>query len=844
MSRISAGEAFVSVSVDNKNLLSGLKEASARIQETTRTFNASKSALNPNLSISGADAFRASLREVRREAEQTANAARKLSDRFVITAGDIYHAFRGAAATLTNLLGGVGDEFDKMAARTGLSTEALSEYAHAAKMSGADINAVESALRSLATQLVAAQNGSARARKSFEILGLNIDSIAALNPEQQFDAIARAIGSIADPTARAGAAMKIFGSAGASLLPLFNEGPDGLAKLRAEARRLGVSIDKETAKIGADFDDAQTRVRTALQGIGISLSRIITPEIVKASNAVAAFAGRFREFADNNPTLTNALVGTTTAVAALSSAIFIGGKAWTAFAGAAVQARAALAKLTAAALANPWTALAVAIGAAVAAVVAYRAAASNVPKFSDKAQTDLTNENAARDQDRADLERLKTLERISRSQQLSNDEIAEAARLAEQLRQKYGDVGISVDTVTGKIKGAVAAQTELNNKILASQADTLRAAIEEARANDETGALEAQLMKEETGWFERLTNKKRGHSWGEWFREGFGRDGADGMAQGVGPDAWRQILEDDPEFQRRLEAARQKNRANIAAWQAELDAIEATMKRSTEQAANPTVDQSALNSANDAVAEFIRKGTGQEKSALEERIDMIVRNRNRLIDELRKIADPNGEVDWNDPNAVDDFLRRNPTAAGIQQQALAVDASANAQIQRERDAERQRLEQERQRQLEEQRRQLAEQQKAKADGDKALEQAMRDRFEKYATPFEKLELAQQDLQQAMRELADAQRTGDSATIAAALNRLGETEDKYQSVSDAVMDISTAVGRSVGGTFNAWQAASVASVDFDKQSLYEQRTQTGYLRQIVANTRRQNGAVFA
>ena len=285
MSRISAGEAFVSVSVDNKNLLSGLKEASARIQETTRTFNASKSALNPNLSISNADAFRASLREVRREAEQTANVARKLSDRFVITAGDIYHAFRGVASTLTNLLGGMGDEFDKMAARTGLSTEALSEYAHAAKMAGSDVGAVESAMRSLATQLVAAQNGSARARKSFEILGLNIDEIAALNPERQFDAIARAIGSIADPTERAGAAMKIFGSAGSSLLPLFSEGPDGLAKLRAEARRLGVSIDKETAKIGADFTDAQTRVRAALQGIGISLSRIITPEIVKASNA-------------------------------------------------------------------------------------------------------------------------------------------------------------------------------------------------------------------------------------------------------------------------------------------------------------------------------------------------------------------------------------------------------------------------------------------------------------------------------------------------------------------------------------------------------------------------------
>ena len=100
MSRISAGEAYVSVSVENKSLLSGLNEASQKIRESARTFSASSSALNPTLSLKGSDAFAASLREVRREAEQTASAAKKLSDRFVITAGDIYNAFRGLASTL------------------------------------------------------------------------------------------------------------------------------------------------------------------------------------------------------------------------------------------------------------------------------------------------------------------------------------------------------------------------------------------------------------------------------------------------------------------------------------------------------------------------------------------------------------------------------------------------------------------------------------------------------------------------------------------------------------------------------------------------------------------------
>ena len=833
--KISAGEAFVSVSVKNDNLISGLKQASEQIRATARDFSAQNAALSPNLSISGSDAFRASLREVRREAEQTANAAKKLSDRFVITAGDIYHAFRGVASTLGSLLGGVGDQFDKMAARTGVSTEALSEYAHAAGMCGASIGDVESALRSMAGQLVAAQNGSARARKSFEILGLNIDEIAGKSPEKQFDQIARAISSIADPTERAGAAMKIFGSAGASLLPLFSEGPDGLQKLREEARRLGVSIDAETAKIGAEFTDATTRLKSAFSGVGISLSKLLTPALIEAANSVARIVSAITEFVENNPILTKTIGGIAVGIAGLTSAIFVGTKAFAGISTAAATLGRVLAGLKAAILVNPWLALAGAIAGAVAAVVAYRAAVSSVPKFSDSAKTALDEGEAAREQDRADLERLKTLEQISQKQQLSNGEIAEAARLAEQLRQKYGDVGISVDTVTGKIKGASAAQSELNERMNENRKRELAAAIKEAQTNLDTGALDIELAKNSVSEWDAIIGKKYGESWKEYFTSFKTYDTTDELKLAM--------VKDDPKFQARLNAQKEKTRAQIASWQAELDALSQTATRSTVEAIQETATVSAVTES-DAVADFIKKGTEEEKSALDQRIDAIKDRRNRLIAELRKLADPNGEVDWNDSNAVDNLFRTDPNAAAYQRQALAVDASANAQIQREQDKARQQAEAERIRQAEIERQAEAERQRKQQEGDKALAEAERKRFEKFASPMERLALAEQDLQQAMNDLTAAQQTGDSATIAAALNRLGETEDKYQSVSDAVADMAANVGRSVGGTFNAWQAATVASVDYDKQTLIEQRTQTGYLRQIVSNTRRGNAAVFA
>lgn len=846
MSRISAGEAYVSVSVDNKNLINGLKEASQRIQSTSQTFSQSSKALNPTIGIGGADAFKASLQEIRREAELTERTAKKLSDRFVITAGDIYNAVRSAARGLTSLLGGVGDEFDKMSARTGLSSEALSEFAHAAEMSGASISDVEGAMRSLASQIVAAQSGSSRAEKAFQILGVSVEQIAALNPERQFDAIARAISAISDPTERAGAAMRIFGAAGANLIPLFSQGPDGLAKLRQEARDLGVSVDSTTAKMGANFQDATTRLKSAFQGLGLTIARAVTPALIDFANVASRALSAVIKLAEEHPNLTLGLTAATAAAGALASSVFIATNAWTVMTGAVASVQKALTALNLTSLANPWVLLAAAIGAAVAAVIAYRKAVSDLPKFSKDAANDLEEQRSQDQQARADLDRLRTLQKISREHQLSNEEIGEAARLAESLKQKYGDVGVSVDAVAGSIKIAVGAQKELNDKINEGRRLKLQAAIDEARNNEESGALERDVLRDEVGTAEMLFGKKRGATWGQYIAEMLGGVNPNGsvVAKGIGDDARREILGDDADFQKRLSIAKRKNQAQIAEWQAELDALTVSAATSAADAAGGAVDERALQAASDAAAKFIDEGTEKEKSALDRKIDAIKERRERVIEELRRLADPEGLTDWNDQSSVDELFRSSPQARAIQQQALNVDAAANQQIalaQQEAQAEAQR---EAQRQIEEQRRAAEEEAERKRKGDEELAEAMKARAEKYASPLEKLAMAAADLQEAQQSLVEAQTGGDSATIAAALNRLGAAEDKYASAEELAAEARDNIGRSVGGTFNAWQASSVASLDFNKQTLREQRTQTGYLRQIADAARRGGGAVFA
>ena len=84
--------------------------------------------------------------------------------------------------------------------------------------------------------------------------------------------------------------MKVFGSDGQKLLPMFSSAADGLKQLREEARALGVSVDESAAKIGTEFIDATARFKSSLTGFGLSIGRQITPFITTAGNAITRFS--------------------------------------------------------------------------------------------------------------------------------------------------------------------------------------------------------------------------------------------------------------------------------------------------------------------------------------------------------------------------------------------------------------------------------------------------------------------------------------------------------------------------------------------------------------------------
>lgn len=197
----------------------------------------------------------------------------------------------------------VGSELNDMSARTGLSTDALVELGYAAQMTGSDIETLESGVKKMQKNLGGIGPESGKAISALGAMGLKIDDLNRLSPEDQFQAIAESIGSIEDPSQKAAAAMAIFGGSGTDLLPMM----ENIKELRKEAKELGIAPSPESIAaadmLGDTIDKMKKVVGSAFFEIGAAVAPMaqdILDGFILAAKAVRKFV------AENKPLIVTA----------------------------------------------------------------------------------------------------------------------------------------------------------------------------------------------------------------------------------------------------------------------------------------------------------------------------------------------------------------------------------------------------------------------------------------------------------------------------------------------------------------------------------------------------------
>jgi len=277
---IRAGRAFVELFADDSKLVRGLKRAQAKL----RAFG--KSIRDMGLKVAAAGSS-------------------------VVT------ALLGSA----KLYSSMGDQIAKMARRTGLSVETVSELAVAADLSGASVQDLENGIRRMQRTLLDAAQGTKTAEDALAMLGLSVEQLRGLNPEQQFKVLADRLDRIADPTTKAALAMELFGRSGTMLLPMLAGGAAGIEELQRQARRLGLTLSTADAEGAERLTDALALLWRSVKRVTFAVGAALAKDLTAAAEAAMRFGASIARLIDRNRQAVVLVLKVALAVTALGAAL-------------------------------------------------------------------------------------------------------------------------------------------------------------------------------------------------------------------------------------------------------------------------------------------------------------------------------------------------------------------------------------------------------------------------------------------------------------------------------------------------------------------------------------------
>lgn len=222
------------------------------------------------------------------------NLGRVLSSAFGVTLG--ISGLVAAGAGLLNLARNAArfaDEIGKAAQATGTTTEFLSAMRHGANLADVSFQELTNGLSRFSRVVSDATHGLSTAVRPFQTLGIAIkDNNGVLKTSEQLIVeVADAFQKLPDGVTKSAVAQELFGRSGTKLIPLLNQGRDGIEAFTAEAQKLGIIVSTEAAKAAEEFNDNMTRLGAAAEGLKIKIGNDLIPVLIRLLDLFGKLAG-------------------------------------------------------------------------------------------------------------------------------------------------------------------------------------------------------------------------------------------------------------------------------------------------------------------------------------------------------------------------------------------------------------------------------------------------------------------------------------------------------------------------------------------------------------------------
>mgnify|MGYP000918031404 CR=1 FL=1 len=178
------------------------------------------------------------------------------------------------------------DAIDKMSERTGINRERLQELKYAAGQCGVEFETIENAVKMLTKSMGKSSDGNKKINTALQQMGVKINNVKGqLKPASDlFEEAALKLADMKDQTQRNILGQKVFGGAWQDLIPLINQGSNGIKELTDRSRKLGLIVSEDNVKAGVTFGDTLDDLKQSVQALGTKLITNLMPYLQKASD--------------------------------------------------------------------------------------------------------------------------------------------------------------------------------------------------------------------------------------------------------------------------------------------------------------------------------------------------------------------------------------------------------------------------------------------------------------------------------------------------------------------------------------------------------------------------------
>jgi len=240
-----------------------------------------------------------------RAVENAANPAAKAGGMVASVFGQVFAAFSAASlasqavSTLTDL-GHAAIEGARsvmqLSDKTGLSTTTIQQMQYVAKQTDSDMQSFANAAFKMGVNVA---DGTAKARKGAEELGLDWAALRAASPDEQFNMVVSALERMEDPQKRNAAAVALFGKTAKDIMPAVVAGYSKIAEaatLSSDAQLK--AVDRASKAWDAFYQRQVTNVTSWLGNAVIARDTIskLTDEQMAAYQALLRGGGDAQKF--------------------------------------------------------------------------------------------------------------------------------------------------------------------------------------------------------------------------------------------------------------------------------------------------------------------------------------------------------------------------------------------------------------------------------------------------------------------------------------------------------------------------------------------------------------------